>query len=45
MFDFDIDHNIVFTPYIAAPEADTLDAVHRNEADVVACMFLNLSLL
>lgn len=31
------DHNIVFTPYIADPETETLDAILRNETDEISC--------
>ncbi|THH13767.1 hypothetical protein EW146_g6490 [Bondarzewia mesenterica] len=30
------DHNVVFTPYIAASDADSLDAIIRNETDEVS---------
>jgi alcohol oxidase len=30
------DHNVVFVPYLATEEADTLDALFRGEPDEVA---------
>ncbi|EIM87866.1 alcohol oxidase-like protein [Stereum hirsutum FP-91666 SS1] len=30
------DHNVVFVPYLAAPDADTLDAIVRNDTDEIS---------
>jgi len=38
------DHNIMFTSYFAADEAETLDAIYRNDADAIAGMFFSLVL-
>ncbi|TFY83874.1 hypothetical protein EWM64_g151 [Hericium alpestre] len=32
------DHNVIFAPYLAAPEADTLDAVARNDTDSISAL-------
>ncbi len=39
-----VDHNIMFTSYFAADEAETLDAIYRNDADAIAGMFSSLVL-
>ena len=31
------DHNIMVSCYLAADEAETLDATFRNDVDVIAC--------
>ena len=33
-----VDHNIVFTPYFASPESDTLDPVIMGDAEFIAGM-------
>ena len=34
------DHNIMFTSYFAADEAETLDSIYRNDAEAIAGMVL-----
>ena len=34
------DHNIMFSSYFAADEAETLDSIYRNDADAIAGMVL-----
>ena len=29
------DHNVVFVPYVAAPEAETLDGIVLSDPDVI----------
>jgi alcohol oxidase len=31
-----VDHNIMYTSYIAADEAETLDAIYRSDEDTIA---------
>lgn len=37
-----VDHNIVFVPYNADPDTESLDAIMRGEADEISCETLRL---
>jgi hypothetical protein len=33
-----LDHNLIFSPYLASEDADTLDAIFRDKEEQLECM-------
>jgi hypothetical protein len=33
-----LDHNLIFCPYLASEDADTLDVIFRDQEEQLACM-------